>query len=49
VMEVFPNAAPKTVANFLALCTGEKGRDAHGHRLHYRDSPIHRVIPGLYQ
>ncbi|KAL1742447.1 cyclophilin-like domain-containing protein [Schizophyllum fasciatum] len=35
----------KTRANFLALCTGEKGacKNAPNKRLHYKGCPIHRV------
>ncbi|KAI0072093.1 hypothetical protein K474DRAFT_1668242 [Panus rudis PR-1116 ss-1] len=36
----------KTRANFIALCTGEKGmcKNAPNKRLHYLDCPIHRVV-----
>lgn len=36
----------KTSANFVALCTGEKGmcKNAPNKKLHYLDCPMHRVI-----
>jgi len=39
----------KTVKNFTALCTGEKGmcRNARNKKLHYLDCPIHRVVKGF--
>ncbi|KAH9854528.1 cyclophilin-like domain-containing protein [Lenzites betulinus] len=39
----------KTTANFLALCTGEKGacKNAPNKRLHYRDCPVHRIVRGF--
>lgn len=38
----------KTTANFVALCTGEKGtcKSASNRKLHYLDSPIHRIVKG---
>jgi hypothetical protein len=47
VMELRADVAPRTVENFRALCTGERGVGSSGKRLHFRGSRFHRIIPGF--
>lgn len=48
VVELYPDVVPRTVENFRALCTGEKGIGAEtGSPLHYKGVPFHRVVRGF--
>mgnify|MGYP001103465564 CR=1 FL=1 len=44
---LFGDTVPKTVENFAALCTGEKGVGNSGKPLHFKGSAFHRIIPGF--
>ena len=47
VFELYHDTVPKTVENFRALCTGERGMGKQGKPLHYQGSKFHRIIPGF--
>jgi hypothetical protein len=42
IIELFKDKVPKTVENFRALCTGEKGIGKNGKPLHYKNTIFHR-------
>eukprot|EP01098_Paradermamoeba_levis_P005040 TRINITY_DN2139_c0_g1_i1.p1 TRINITY_DN2139_c0_g1~~TRINITY_DN2139_c0_g1_i1.p1 ORF type:complete len:265 (+),score=93.90 TRINITY_DN2139_c0_g1_i1:67-795(+) len=44
VVELFVDVAPKTSANFRALCTGEKGKGKAGKLLHFKGCRFHRIV-----
>ncbi len=45
--ELFADVVPKTVENFRALATGERGVGKSGKPLHFKGSIFHRIIPGF--
>ncbi|KAG2429099.1 hypothetical protein HYH02_014137 [Chlamydomonas schloesseri] len=48
VCGLYGNTVPKTVDNFRALATGEKGKSAlSGVELSFKGSKFHRIIPGF--
>ena len=47
VFNLFGKTVPKTVENFRALSTCEKGEGKSGKPLCYKNSIFHRVIPGF--
>ena len=48
VFELQPKDSPLAVENFVALCTGVKGKSkSSGLPLHYLGSQIHRYVPGF--
>lgn len=46
-LELWGKTVPKTAENFRALATGEKGKGKSGKMLHFKGSPVHRVIPAF--
>ena len=47
-IELWADRLPKTAENFRALVTGERGLHPLARvPMHYKGSPIHRIIPGL--
>ncbi|KAF7841188.1 peptidyl-prolyl cis-trans isomerase CYP21-1 [Senna tora] len=47
IVGLYGQVVPKTVENFRALCTGEKGKNSNGVKLHYKGTPFHRIISGF--
>ena len=48
IFQLHDEIVPKTVANFKALCTGEKGIGKNtGKLLSFEKSIFHRIIPGF--
>ena len=44
---LFGGVVPRTLENFKALCTGEKGVGKAGKPLHYKGAKFHRIIPDV--
>ncbi|KAF2302037.1 hypothetical protein GH714_031603 [Hevea brasiliensis] len=47
VIGLYGQVVPKTVENFWALCTGGKGKSKSGKVLHYKGTPLHRIVSGF--
>ncbi len=46
-IELWPDVSPLACENFMALCTGEKGKGECGKPLHYKNVAFHRVVAGF--
>merc|ERR1712150_39543 len=44
---LFGDDVPKTVANFVGLCKGDKGKTKGGIDLSFKGSKFHRIIPNF--
>ena len=45
IFGLYGDVVPKTVENFRALCTGEKGKDKKTRKkLHYKGTVFHKVV-----
>ena len=44
VIQLRADVVPKTAANFLALCTGERGTSQSGAPLDFAGSKFHRIV-----
>jgi cyclophilin family peptidyl-prolyl cis-trans isomerase len=47
VLELFKDIAPKTCENFIGLCDGIT-KKSDGAEIGYKDTEIHRIVPGMY-
>uniref|UniRef100_T1ITK6 Small ribosomal subunit protein eS28 n=1 Tax=Strigamia maritima TaxID=126957 RepID=T1ITK6_STRMM len=45
IFELFTDILPHTCRNFIRLCSGDAGKTTDGVKLHYKGSPIHRIVP----
>jgi len=46
-IELYGGLAPKAATNFAQLCSGERGTNTRGIRLHFVGTQLQRVIPGF--
>jgi peptidylprolyl isomerase len=46
-IELFDDTVPITARNFRSLCKGDMGLSPSGKKLHYKNSVVHRCIPGF--